>query len=270
MAERRQVRPHIKAKFARVARRISAQQGSPELTTALESLARVDRKKEPKAKRVAKPGRGAAKGAAFERLMAKTFSRWVSAGASEDLLWRSAGSGGRSTQRRKQTGKGIEYHASDIAPLHPDAAPFVDVFTLECKNYASIDLQQLFYSPGESTIARWWAQAQRDAASVDRVPLLVVKELRRPELMVLPMSNTGRVASLLTFLHKDKSRPGPVFIPALDGYVVPLESVLAIKFTAFRECYEQPRHVRKPLPSRADDGSTPDRRTRRRVPLVGV
>lgn len=233
-------------------------------------IGRVDRKKEPKAKRTPKPGRGAAKGAAFERLMAKTFSRWISAGASEDLLWRSAGSGGRSTQRRKQTGKGIEYHASDIAPLHPDAAPFVDVFTLECKNYASIDLNQLFYTPAESTIAKWWAQAQRDAASVDRVPLLVVKELRRTELMVVPVSNTGRLSSLLTFLHKDKTQPGPVFIPALDAYVVPLAAVIAIKFTAFRECYEQPRHVRKPLPRDPDNGSPPDRRPRRRVPLVGV
>lgn len=252
------VRPAVKARGARVAKIIEAMRKSDA----------IDRKKEPKAKRTPRPGRGAAKGAAFEREIAKRMSLWISDGASKDLLWRSAGSGGRSTQRRKQTGKGIEYHASDIAPLHPDAAPFVDAFTLECKNYASLDLHQLFYMPQESTMAKWWAQACRDAASVDRIPLMVCKELRYPPLFVFPVKGLGRLSSILVSLHKQKGSPAPMFIPALDAYVIDLEAILTLKFTVFREAFDHV--IKKPVPRATDNRPAPDRQPRRRVPLVDL
>jgi hypothetical protein len=205
-------------------------------------------------KRKSKPGRGAAKGAAFERQIAKLFSLWISDGESPDLLWRSAGSGGRSTLRRKQTGRGIEYHASDIAPLHPDAAPFVDVFTLECKTYASIDLHQLFYDPEHSTIAKWWAQACRDAASVGRWPLMVVKELRQPALVVLLASAAPR--SLQMFRNR-------VHLRGLDVVLMTLSDLLAMKYKMFSHDYKSELKHRVKVPGAADDRPTPHRPRKR-------
>jgi len=42
-------------------------------------------------------GGGKAKGASFERDICRRLSLWVSAGKQEDVFWRSAMSGGRST-----------------------------------------------------------------------------------------------------------------------------------------------------------------------------
>lgn len=121
----------------------------------------------------------------FERTIAKQLSLWISSNKNPDLLWRSAGSGGRSTMRRKKTGKGIENAASDLAPLHKDAEPFTSVFTVECKHYKALTLGQIVYDFDKSTVARWWAQAERDARSVDRSPLLIMKENNRQPLIAL-------------------------------------------------------------------------------------
>lgn len=182
-------------------------------------------------------GRGAAKGATFERLMAKRFSLWVSAGATSDLLWRSAGSGGRSTMRRKQTGRGIEYHASDIAPLHPDAAPFVDVFTLECKHYRTARLHQVLVSTGTSIVAKWWQQARRDAASVRRVPLLVVKENNTAALFVMPCFNDTHSGEM-QMMAKRAGVSSWAFVGGLWALVAPLEEfITAVPFSLFQEHY---------------------------------
>lgn len=133
--------------------------------------------------------------------------------------------------RRKQTGRGIEYHASDIAPLHPDAAPFSDVFTLECKNYSSIDLHQLFYAVSDkSTISKWWAQACRDAASVERWPLMVVKELRREPLVVL------REPSSLS--HVIPRNMAAVRVAEPEFVLVLLSSLLTLDYALFSHDYK--------------------------------
>ena len=201
-----------------------------------------------------KPGRGAAKGAAFERLIAKQFSLWVSGGKNPDLLWRSAGSGGRSTMRRKQTGRGIEYHASDIAPLHPDAAPFVDVFTLECKNYAALDLHRLFYEPGQSSIVKWWRQAWRDARSVGRKPLLVMRELRQAALIVVPSTGTTPDIAFVQL-----AGGSAVWVEDMRAHVILLDAVLRIPYVTFKNCHSND------IPSLADNGPTPDRKRTRLV-----
>lgn len=136
-------------------------------------------------KQAAKPGKqaskprrginGAAKGAAFERLMAKQLSLWVSAGESEDLLWRSGGSGARSTSRVKRGGKALNYQSADIALVDPAAQPFADLFVAECKFYKQLDLHRMFYDPKASVIGAWWAKVCKEADEVSKEPMLVVK-----------------------------------------------------------------------------------------------
>jgi hypothetical protein len=202
-------------------------------------------KKKPARKR--KAGMGSKKGAAFEREIAKQFSLWISNDKTQDLLWRSAGSGGRSTLRRKQTGKGIEYHASDIAPLHPDAEPFTGTFTLECKSYQALELRQIIYDWGSSRVAKWWTQAQRDAASVKRIPLMVVKENLKPALLVCQ-------ALQYPLMHDWAYLAGP------RVYIVDLAKLLAtVPFNVFKALH---------VSGTAHQRSAPDRQPIRRVPLV--
>lgn len=139
--------------------------------------------------------------------------------------------------RRKQTGRGIEYHASDIAPLHPDAAPFVDVFTLECKHYKTARLTQVLVSTSSSVVAKWWQQARRDAASVRRIPLLVVKENNTPALIFMPCLGDGHSAALQT-MAKHAGVPSWAFVGALWALVAPLEEyITAVPFRMFQEHY---------------------------------
>lgn len=208
----------------------------------------------PKKRAGGKAVNGSQKGAAYERLIAKQFSLWISMGRTADLLWRSAGSGGRSTMRRKQTGKGIDYHASDIAPLHPDAEPFSGTFTLECKSYRSIELRQVLYDWKASIVAKWWAQACRDAASVNRFPLLVMKENQKPSLVVI-----GKQA-------RELSLSGLALLPHHDVVILPLADLIdLVSFAKFRSLY-----AHATLPDASGNRLASDRPRTRRVPLVDL
>lgn len=125
-----------------------------------------------------KPGLGARKGQEFERVVCKMLSLWLSNGGSQDLLWRSAASGARSTARVNATGRGIESGAGDIAAVSKEAAVFTETFCVECKSYNDLLIQQLHYGKmkWENTrVGGWWTRAQRDADSVKKLPMLVMK-----------------------------------------------------------------------------------------------
>jgi hypothetical protein len=85
-----------------------------------------------------------AKGSSFEREMAKQLSLWWSTGSREDLFWRSAGSGGRATQRAK-SGKSTANSAGDLMAMDADGQKLLDVVTIELKRgYNSCTIQDLF------------------------------------------------------------------------------------------------------------------------------
>jgi hypothetical protein len=214
----------------------------------------ADAKKKPARRAV----NGSQKGSAFERLIAKQLSLWVSVGASTDLFWRSASSGARSTVRFKKTGKAIEAHASDIAPIHADAEPLASMFVIECKNYKSLSIHQVFYSWDTSPLATWWAQATRDADRVLKVPMLVVKENLYPPLVVLP---TWAIATV------ESSRTVVVVGPGVG--ITLWKDLLATPFTTFRDrCHVRRITSQELLPSGDLLGPAPHRQRVRRVPLV--
>lgn len=175
---------------------------------------------------------GAAKGADFERLMARELSLWISAGKSDDLLWRSGGSGARSTSRfKKKGGKHLDYQSADIALVHPEAKPFADRFVTECKFYRQLDLHRMFHGARASLIGAWWSKVSREAANVHKEPLLIVKG---NGLAPLIFSTASRMQS--TGLSNDV-REARVIIGALDAGCVEL-SVL-INTNTFEQFAEQ-------------------------------
>lgn len=145
----------------------------------MKSPAKAEPKPAAKPKRKpTKPGLGARKGPEFERTVCKLLSNWLSDGKSQDLLWRSAASGARSTTRAKATSIGIADSAGDISAISSEARVFTSTFCIECKSYNDLLIQQLHYGKlqWESTrIGGWWKQATRDASSVNKLPLLIVK-----------------------------------------------------------------------------------------------
>lgn len=206
---------------------------------------------------------GSQKGGAFERLVSKQLSLWVSNGTSADLFWRSASSGARSTTRFKKTGKAIEAHASDIAPIDDAAKPFSNLFVVECKNYKALLLHQVFYAWPASTLAKWWAQAVRDAGRVSKLPMLVVKENRFEALVVLPHPIAASCVNTSAL----------VLVPHPGVGILHWQELLNTPFDVFKaRAYEAATAIdRRPtVPRTRLLGSAPHRQSNRRVPLVDL
>ena len=122
-----------------------------------------------------KAGGGKAKGSSFERKICKALSLWVTYNERDDVLWRSALSGGRFTNLRKKQDTGLEHVAGDICAVHADGYAFVDWFYVECKTYKKFDWHRLLDDHG-GTLAGFWIDTVKKAAEVHKQPLLIFRQ----------------------------------------------------------------------------------------------
>lgn len=165
-----------------------------------------------------------AKGGTFERLVCKLLSLWITAGKDPDAFWRSASSGGRSTLAVKKGGKAKQYQSSDIAPVSPTAYPLVNLFTVECKHYRTLQLDLLAFGVN-SKIRQFWQQAVRDAGQVQKRPMLVARQNGRPILLGL------RVDDYTWFLNlhlKERKFPRALVSTKLNLALVEFEQFLKV------------------------------------------
>lgn len=129
-----------------------------------------------------------AKGASFEREIAKELSLWWSGGAREDIFYRSHSSGGRFTQRKK-SGKDTALQGGDITCSDPDGELLIKNWNIECKTgygaktKASIvrwDVLDFIDSKQkEPTLRQMWEQCERDAYLTQREPILIFRRNNR-------------------------------------------------------------------------------------------
>ena len=129
-----------------------------------------------------KSGGGKQKGGAFERATCKQLSLWLSGGVRDDLLWRSAMSGGRATIGFKR-GKMRKSQSGDISGIDTQGQEFTKVFSVECKHYSSLNMESLVFAR-TGNLAKFWNQACRDASLSGKAPLLIAKQNSRPTLLV--------------------------------------------------------------------------------------
>jgi len=105
------------------------------------------------------------KGADQERLISVKLSLWWSNGTRDDLFWRSAGSGGRATQRAK-SGKQTANSYGDICATDAEGQEFLNVTTIESKRgFKDSTIQDLLDKKNRK--GGMWDmvyQAQRDAS----------------------------------------------------------------------------------------------------------
>jgi hypothetical protein len=112
-----------------------------------------------------KKGGGKGKGSAFERKVCVLLSLWVTNGKKKDAFWRSSMSGGRATIHVKRGDKNRQ--AGDITAVAPEGHQFTDVFFAECKHVRNLDIAS-FFTKGIGRLAKFWAQAKKQAAQHDR------------------------------------------------------------------------------------------------------
>lgn len=122
------------------------------------------------------------KGASFERELCKLLSLWVSNNTQEDVYWRSAISGGRSTVAFAK-GKRLAAQAGDISCIHPVGQKFADLFFMEAKFYKDLQYQGLLTNTGH--LYKFWLEAQKQAKQYGKHPLLIAKQNRMPVMVCL-------------------------------------------------------------------------------------
>lgn len=112
---------------------------------------------------------GRAKGQDFEREAARKISLWISDNKDKDLLWRSAGSGGRAA-----SGHGIEYGDLSVHKFDPIAVEFIKNFCVELKRWKEVNPAKMMYNPHDDLLKEW-LKNYRVADKFNVNPLLIVK-----------------------------------------------------------------------------------------------
>ena len=131
-----------------------------------------------------------AKGGQFERDICHKLSLWWSGGKSDDIFWRTSGSGARATSRFKK-GKATHGQHSDITHTHPSGAPFTDLFVTELKRgHNKTTLIEMIDTPKLVKSNLWWQWIRKVQNSVNASGamswLLIHKRDGREEMIFFP------------------------------------------------------------------------------------
>lgn len=167
------------------------------------------------------PGGGKQKGSAFERKICKDLSLWITNGLQEDVFWRSAVSGGRSTVASRK-GKRFANQAGDISSVHPAGHALIDAFVIECKNYKDLRIAGLLTKTGK--LVEFWDTLKQEAQHYEKLPMLIAKQNQLPVMVCLTAAG---VAGLDLYRHRT------LCAPRLDMHVVLFNDfLLAARFTS--------------------------------------
>ena len=145
---------------------------------------------------------GKEKGNAYERELCVIFSKWWSGGKSEDLFYRTHGSGGRATSRAR-FGKQTPGSDGDLMCVDPDGQVFIDRFSIEAKNgygmeWSVQDILEKTPRSAKRLFEEFWEQAVRSATHANKEPLLVFKKNRRQDILCVRTSVAGHLGLLPT------------------------------------------------------------------------
>jgi|GEM_PF-1431471 len=139
------------------------------------------------------------KGSRWERDCAKRLSLWLSDNERDDLVWRTASSGGRFTQRKKR-GQVTCNQAGDLCATDPSVQYFFDYALVECKNgytqaktkkssKAVISVLQAIdrlETTKDPLIFQWWDKAikERDGSGRRRAMLIFKRDKKIPCILI--------------------------------------------------------------------------------------
>jgi hypothetical protein len=105
------------------------------------------------------------KGGKYERAVCKQLSVWWTGGKRDDVFWRTAGSGGRATQRNRR-GQRTFGQYGDVQATDPIGQPLLDVFTIEIKRgHPTATLTDVLHTQHTKTrpkLLNWIDKAERD------------------------------------------------------------------------------------------------------------
>lgn len=137
-----------------------------------------------------KAGAGKRKGGNFENKMCRALSLWWSEGERDDLFTRTASSGGRFTQRRKNN-KDTANQEGDITATTEEGLPLIKACCLEMKNgYKNWSIMDILDKPvrnGKSTPQTFELFFQQASEAHSKWPVIIAKKDGRKELIFYPI-----------------------------------------------------------------------------------
>lgn len=118
------------------------------------------------------------KGPAFERDTCKALSLWWTNNEDDDVFYRTSGSGGRATARRK-LGKKTPNEYGDIGFKRVMGKPFVSVFLCELKRGYTADISVLDFIDSlkgrkAPLLQQWWNKAEGERTDAERKYTLII------------------------------------------------------------------------------------------------
>lgn len=120
-----------------------------------------------------------AKGCQYERDVSKTLSLWLTDGEREDVLWRSAGSGNRSTIADDHRA-----HAGDLMATTPEGYVLTEPTYIEIKRYKDLEIKKILKGTGK--LFKVWNDTVEEARSFDKWPVLIARQDYYPALWCVP------------------------------------------------------------------------------------
>lgn len=140
---------------------------------------------------------GKQKGASFERSICTRLSLHITNGAREDVFWRSAMSGGRSTVMHRR-GKEASRQAGDITAIAPEGHKLTDEFFIECKFYKDLSLVPFFFGQKKGNLFKFWETAKSEARKHKKVPMLIARQNILPTFLLtkVPLEEHSYFASV--------------------------------------------------------------------------
>jgi hypothetical protein len=135
--------------------------------------------------------------------MSRKISLWWSSGGRDDLVWRTAQSGGRSTQRKKMGGKSTANSDGDLSAQDESIRPLFSLFTFELKKGYSKDLDiiSIVDSDKKRKLDEFIVQT-RNAQERAKVPyIMLIMERDRRDEVVLIEDCLYRRREISTFLN---------------------------------------------------------------------
>jgi hypothetical protein len=187
-----------------------------------------------------------AKGSSFEREVAKQLSLWWSGGERDDLIWRTAMSGGRATVRHRQ-GKRTAGQAGDLTATDDQALPLFKLVAFELKRgYAQCTLSSLMdrsdsIKPVE--MERWIVQAKRSAKMGDcKYWMIIHKRNNKQTLAVFPRALLNylqnRSVPLESLVTRGLSYVGPIRTEDKASSPTKTVSIASVLFEEFLQCVD--------------------------------
>ena len=135
-------------------------------------------------------GKGHGKGSSFERELCKQLSLWWSYGSTNDIFWRTAGSGAMAKNRSKKGGQAFGQYG-DVQATNPTGQKLIDICSIEIKRGYNKDcfahILDKKYHTAQQAYEKFIQQATEDASNANaRTWLLIAKRDRRQALVFMP------------------------------------------------------------------------------------